>query len=221
MDPLDESTSFLKHVFKFDKDSKGDMMNIVQYAVLALTPVLVLNKLMYKYIPDADEDKSSIEILVEIVGQMIILFIGQLIIHRIITYVPTYSGLNYPDHNIITNILAMLIITLSLQTKLGDKASILSTRIMDAWNGTESFKNVENKRQGQGEEQGQQHQQLANPIPPRQMALSDGTTMIQDLPSSQPLQAHQPVQNIQQHQQTQNEPVAMSEYAGYENFSAW
>ena len=220
MDPLDESTSFLKHVFKFDKDSKGDMMNIIQYAILALAPVVILNKLMYKYIPDADEDKSSIEILVEIVGQMVILFIGQLIIHRIITYVPTYSGIIYPEHNIITNILAMLIITLSLQTKLGDKASILSTRFMDAWNGTESFKNVEHTKDGHEQNQ----PQLTNPIPPRQMALSDGTTMMHDLPLSQPLQPTLPVQNIQQQQQQQqisNEPIAMSEYAGYENFSTW
>ena len=37
---------FFKHVFNFDDDSKTEMMNIIQYAVLALIPVVILNKSM-------------------------------------------------------------------------------------------------------------------------------------------------------------------------------
>jgi hypothetical protein len=48
LDDLTKATNgkpgFFKHVFNFNDDSKSEMMNIVQYAVLALIPVIILNK---------------------------------------------------------------------------------------------------------------------------------------------------------------------------------
>jgi hypothetical protein len=95
---------------------------------------------MSNYVPEADDKKSSVELSAEIIIQIIVMFIGLLIIHRVITFVPTYSGVKYPDFNIVFIILAVLMITLSLQTKLGEKVSILFDRLMDLWNGTDSSK---------------------------------------------------------------------------------
>ena len=83
---------FVEHVFDFDDNTKNELMNIVQYAVLCFIPIVGLNKIMKHYIPDVDEDKSSLEISFEIVGQMLILFIGLFYIHRLVTFVPTYSN---------------------------------------------------------------------------------------------------------------------------------
>jgi hypothetical protein len=140
MDSSDDSKGFLKHVFNFDDDSKYELLNIIQYAMIALIPVIILNKSMSTYVPEADEKKSSVELSAEIIIQIIVMFIGLLIIHRVITFVPTYSGVKYPDFNIVFIILAVLMITLSLQTKLGEKVSILFDRLMDLWNGTDSTK---------------------------------------------------------------------------------
>ena len=140
MDSSDDSKGFLKHVFNFDDDSKYDILNIIQYAMIALLPVIILNKSMSNYVPEADDKKSSVELSAEIIIQIIVMFIGLLIIHRVITFVPTYSGVKYPDFNIVFIILAVLMITLSLQTKLGEKVSILFDRLMDLWNGTDSTK---------------------------------------------------------------------------------
>ena len=140
MDSSDDSKGFLKHVFNFDDDSKYDILNIIQYAMIALIPVIILNKSMSNYVPEADDKKSSMELSAEIIIQIIVMFIGLLIIHRVITFVPTYSGVKYPDFNIVFIILAVLMITLSLQTKLGEKVSILFDRLMDLWNGTDSSK---------------------------------------------------------------------------------
>jgi len=140
MDSSDDSKGFLKHVFNFDDDSKYDILNIIQYAMIALIPVIILNKSMSNYVPEADDKKSSMELSAEIIIQIIVMFIGLLIIHRGITFVPTYSGVKYPDFNIVFIILAVLMITLSLQTKLGEKVSILFDRLMDLWNGTDSSK---------------------------------------------------------------------------------
>lgn len=139
MSSLDTSKDFFKHVFNMNEDSKSDMMNIVQYAVLSVTPVVLLNKTMSKYVPEADESKGSVEIGAEVVLQIIVMFIGLLLIHRINTFIPTFSGEKYPEFNIVYIILAVLMITLSLQTKLGEKVSILSDRVMQLWEGREGL----------------------------------------------------------------------------------
>ena len=141
MDSSDNSKKgFFKHVFNFDNDSKSDILNIIQYTLIAIIPVIILNKLMQKYVPEADEKKGSAELLAEALIQVIVMFIGLLIIHRIVTYVPTYSGMEYPEFSIIFIILAILMITLSLQTKLGEKVSILVDRLTELWEGKTSNK---------------------------------------------------------------------------------
>lgn len=139
MSSLDTSKDFFKHVFNMNEDSKSDMMNIVQYAVLSVAPVVLLNKTMSKYVPEADESKGSVELGAEVVLQVIVMFIGLLLIHRINTFIPTFSGEKYPEFNIVYIILAVLMITLSLQTKLGEKVSILSDRVVQLWEGREGL----------------------------------------------------------------------------------
>tara|TARA_Y100000816_G_scaffold257363_1_gene211502 strand:- start:8207 stop:8851 length:645 start_codon:yes stop_codon:yes gene_type:complete len=127
--------SFLSHVFSTTDEDKGEMLNIVQYSTLAIIPILLLNKFINRFIPEADPDKSSIELLVEILIQLIIIFIGIILVHRIITYIPTYSGFKY-ENLILTNvILAFLIIVFSIQSKIGLKANILFDRTYELWNG--------------------------------------------------------------------------------------
>ena len=135
MDSSDDSKSFFKHVFNFDDDSKSDILNIIQYALIAIIPIVVLNKTMGKYVPEGDDKKGSLEISAEIVIQIIVTFIGLLLIHRIITFIPPYSGSKYPEFHIVYIILAILMITMSLQTKLGEKVSILVDRVTELWNG--------------------------------------------------------------------------------------
>ena len=89
MDSSDDSKSFFKHVFNFDDDSKSEILNILQYSIIAIIPVVILNKTMQKYVPESDDKKSSLEITAEIVIQIIVMFMGLLIINRIITYIPT------------------------------------------------------------------------------------------------------------------------------------
>ena len=50
---------FVKHVFNFDEESKCEILNIIQYAVLALLPIIILNKVMQKYVPEADDEKNQ------------------------------------------------------------------------------------------------------------------------------------------------------------------
>ena len=52
------------------------MMNIIQYTVLALFLIVMLNKLMQKYVPEADDEKGSLELLAEVVIQLVFMFVG-------------------------------------------------------------------------------------------------------------------------------------------------
>jgi hypothetical protein len=149
MDSSDDSKSFFKHVFNFDDDSKSEILNTLQYILLAIIPVIILTKTIGKYVPEADDKKGSVEIVAEILIQVIVTFLGLLLIHRIITYVPTYSNTKYPEFHIIFIVLAVLMITMSLQTKLGEKVSIMVERISELWNGkSEETKDKNNKKQG-------------------------------------------------------------------------
>lgn len=174
---------FFKHVFNFDDDSKEDMMNIVQYALIAIIPVVILNKSMQKLVPEADDEKPSAVILAEVLAQVIGMFLGILIIHRIITYIPTYSKTKYADFSVTNIILVGLVITLSLQTKLGEKVSILVDRISELWDGPVDDKKKKKKngnvRVSQPISQGQMTQQAA--------ISSQGTTSISQLPVTQPM----------------------------------
>ena len=125
---MEEQPSFFSHVFNFEQESRNDMVNIVQYTILSIVFITILNRGIQDYMPEVDKDKGSIAIFIEISIQCIVLFLGILFIHRIITYIPSVSGSKYADQNIITIILPTLILLLST-SKLGEKVSILVDRL--------------------------------------------------------------------------------------------
>jgi len=179
MDNSDESKSFFKHVFNFDDDSKSEILNILQYSLIALIPVVILNKTMQRYVPEADDKKSSLEVSAEIIIQIIVMFIGLLLIHRIITYIPTYSSTKYPEFHIIYIVLAILMITMSLQTKLGEKVSILVDRVYELWNGKQEKKKG---KSGTGSVKVSQPISGQNQLSMVQPQMTDGTA-ISSLPT--------------------------------------
>jgi hypothetical protein len=139
--------SFFNQVINMSEEGNAEIMNVSQYAILAIIPVVILNKLVQRFVPEADPDSSSLELLVEVFLQVIIMFVGIVLIHRIIVYIPTYSGFKYESLNLTNVVLAFLVVVLSIQTKLGIKVNILYDRVLDLWNGTsdERKKSVKNK----------------------------------------------------------------------------
>ena len=125
-----EKPNFVNHVFNFETESKNEFVNIIQYCVLGVIFITLLNKSVQTYLPEIDKDKGTIAIVSEIMIQVVVLFIGVVFIHRIITYIPTMSGIPYADLNVITTILPVLIVMLSV-SKLGEKVSILVDRFFN------------------------------------------------------------------------------------------
>jgi len=191
----DTNKNFFRHVFNFDDDSKTDILNIIQYALIAILPIVILNKSIGKYVPESDDRKGSLELSAEIIIQIIVTFMGLLIIHRIITFIPTYSETKYPEFHIVYIILAVLMITMSLQTKLGEKVSVLVDRAMELWDGKSDSrkKNGKNTVKVSQPISGQVTGQPMNNPAMTQSLYTDGTA-ISSLPTNESSNQMQPQQ---------------------------
>lgn len=124
---MEEQPTFFSHVFNFETESRNEMVNIIQYTVFSIVFISILNKAIKQNLPELDKDKGSIAIFMEVSIECIVLFLGMLFIHRIITFIPTVSGSKYADQNIIAIILPTLVLLLGLST-LGEKVGILIDR---------------------------------------------------------------------------------------------
>jgi hypothetical protein len=206
--------SFFNHVFSTTEEGKGEVLNVLQYSLLGVVPIVILNKTLQRLIPDADSDKSSLEILVEVLVQLIIMFVGIVIIHRIITYVPTYSEFKYESLSLTNVILAFLVVVLSLQTKLGIKVNILVERIQELWSGSgpreiESKANVRrqsNHIPSQGDHLGSSQSDI---FPPAPMATTQSTETYNTMMRGNPSAPQMP---------SIMEPVAANAFGGFSNF---
>lgn len=208
METIEETTnkskSFVKHVFNFDSETKGDMMNLVQYSVLAIAPIIVLNKLIQNYVPQADDTKGNIEIIIEIFGQLSLLVLGMFFINRIVTFIPMYSGKELGNVNLINMILGFLIIVLGLQTKLGEKVEILTTRVIDLWGGNDEEPETNSKNIVKVK------QPISGRTPTHQPSQADNLARSMELPppTQQPLPPPQQTQ-----QQTQAPGLSHQTYS--------
>lgn len=128
----DESKSFFSYMLSLNPNEKNDLINMLQYSVLAIIPIIIILKLMKKYIPSEDDKKASIEILIELVLQLIIIFASFWFIHKIIAFIPTYTKASYPHFNIIQLIIPITFILFSMNSSISEKATILLNRILVA-----------------------------------------------------------------------------------------
>ena len=128
-------SGFFNHVFNFENDNKNALLNMTQYIILALIPVILVLKTIKHYIPEEDDTKGAPELAIEVAIQLFAIFFAIWFIDRIIRYIPTYSGANYHKFNELNTILPLLIILVTMQTKLGAKINILAERTFLLWNG--------------------------------------------------------------------------------------
>ena len=141
------NNGFIKHVFNFDNDTKTEVLNIIQYVVLAIIPMAHFNYAVDSVIPEDDDSKGNLEILAELVGQLVVVLLGVYLIHRIITFVPTYSGKAFGEMNLFSIILILLVIGYESGTKVGKKTKILLKRVKELWEGKKDDKK-KTKRDG-------------------------------------------------------------------------
>ena len=126
------SKSFFNYMISLNSNEKNDLLNMIQYSVLAIIPIIIVLKIMKKYIPSENDKKASIEILIELVLQLIIIFGAFWFINRLISFIPTYSTAPYPHFNIIQLIIPITFILFSMNSTISEKATILLNRTLVA-----------------------------------------------------------------------------------------
>lgn len=163
----ERAEGFIEHMGRFDDDTKTQLMNMTQYLIISLFPIILLTKLNSKLIPDVDESKQSYEIIFEILGQSLLLLVGMLTIHRFTTYFPTYSEEKYKNFHPIKIIIPFFVILISLQTKLGDKVRLVFDRHLG------HLFESDNKEQKKHSNQVKVLQPLTQPLPTHQVSRAD------------------------------------------------
>ena len=195
---------FFKYVFNFDETNKNSIINLFQYAFIAVPLVIIVLKTMNYYTPDEDNSKGSLEVLLEIVVSISILLLSIWFINKIIRYIPNISKLEYPNFNEINFILPFFIVLLTMQTKLGGKVNIIIDRISDLYNGKTNLKNS-------SKTQDYKTTQPISQIPSHQPSQADFV-------NNQP-QQHQQPQQPQQPQPSINLPPSMPQQQEEPNFN--
>ena len=142
----DTNLGFIGYVFNFDDNNKNLLLNLFQYAFLAIPLVIIILKLVNYYTPEDDDTKGTLEIIVEILCSISMILLAIWFINKIIRYIPTYTKMQYAVFNETNFIIPLFIILFTMQTKLGAKINILIERLVDLYDGKTNLKDKDKKK---------------------------------------------------------------------------
>jgi len=125
-----KSDSFVSYLTTISSVEKNELLNVFQYILLSLIPLVLFLKFMKEYIPSENPTKSSIEITTEVVIQLFLIFVVFWFIHKVILYIPTYSTVPYEKLNLIQLILPVLFLLFCMKSSISEKMSILLERAL-------------------------------------------------------------------------------------------
>ena len=210
--------SFFKYVFNFDDDNKSEMFNLFQYSFLAIIPLVLVLKVVQQYVPEEDEKKGSVEITAECLTQVLFVLVSFWLIHKMVTFVPTYSKVDYKEVNLLVPMIPFLFLLLTMQTKLGAKINILTERALTYTGMNKPPPPPQQKQQGGGVHQPSQADYLdtSKLVPVTQPQIP----MMQPQQASQPnfnqmyAETTNPLQNANSPVQMMIEPMAANEAMG-------
>ena len=169
------NNSFIQHVTRFDNDTKTELSNVIQYLIIAIIPIYLLNKTLIDFMPSYDQNKGNIEVLGEIVIQNIALFLGIYIINRIVCYLPTFSGENMSEINLMN--IVLLIVFISINSENGKKLNLVYERLIGS---KENFE--DEKEENKKDKKDKSKVTVSQP-------LQGGAGMTAPMPTHQPSQA--------------------------------
>ena len=181
-----ETTGFFKYITTFEDEQKCELMNMIQYSVLAIIPVILILRSVKALVPDEDESKGCTELSVECMLQIIFIMVMIWVTNRLIRYVPTYSQCEYGKFSPVNFIIPFLIILTTMQSKLGFKLNIMVDRAIEQWNGRSEQKAVSKETPNTNQQQQANYRIAPHPHQPSQADYLDTSQL---LPSNPQLSA--------------------------------
>ena len=192
--------SILSSIFSIDTIEKDTLFNLVQYVTISIVPIMIILRGLKEYIPEEDDNKSSIEIVAEILIEIIIIVFSLWFTHKVITHIPTYSQRDYPEMSLFPGMIPLIFILMTLQSKFSNKVNILFDRVYKTQEGMVSKQNTGNSNEPRGPPQ--MNTQMPPPPPHQPMNQQNNSE-----------QFVEPMCNIM------DEPMAANGMDG--GFSAW
>lgn len=130
-----DKKDFFRTVFYLEEDSKSQLINAFQFSFLSIIPVIILSKIIEKYAPKPDKNKSNLELFAEVVFHISALIVGVFFIIRIVTYFQTFTGIEYTSINELTILLSVILVFCTLDDILVEKIHLITGRLSDLWEG--------------------------------------------------------------------------------------
>ena len=144
-----KATGFLSHMFSLDPVAKAQLQNLIQYSCISIIPVVLLLKLIQHFITEHDPSKSNVDLIMECIGQIGAIVVGLWFIDRFVRYFTPYSGVAYSPFAPTTFIAPLILIMVTMQSKLGQKMTTLTNRAT-AMAGLGTFNSREGMTSGSG-----------------------------------------------------------------------
>ena len=124
------TSSFISYMFSISDGEKIELINTFQYIILAIIPILLIIKVINNYVPPFDNKKSTVEISVELIVQLVLLFGFFFFIHKLILFIPTYTKQQYPNIQFLPVVLPLLFVLFNLDKNFGEKAQLIMNRLL-------------------------------------------------------------------------------------------
>ena len=123
-------TSFISHMTDLTDKDKASLINLTQYTVMSILPLIVFIYIMKNYLPKFNEHKGSLEIAVEVILQLVFVVLVFWAIHRFILFISVYSGVAYDNINLLNIVLPILFILFTLDTNVSKKINLIVNRVL-------------------------------------------------------------------------------------------
>ena len=209
--------SFISYMFSMSDGEKVELINMFQYIILAIIPIILIVRLMKTYIPPVNNKKGSAEVAIELIVQLVILVSFFFLIHKLILFIPTYTKQNYPSIQFFPILLPLLFILFTLDKNMGEKAQILLQRglVLIGIN-KENFEGADLEEEEKN--QAQVSQSVSGQVVGQQMMPPQMSNPVMMEPPVRKSDNQQPQQYQQHHQYGIQEPAAANDFGGYSAF---
>jgi hypothetical protein len=189
----------------------GDLTNAVQYALLAILPCCALFYGTSSIAQPFDSSASTMQIGVETAAVLALTVAGLYYVNRLVTYVPTYSGVAYGEMSFVAVVLAIAaVVSHSVyfgcqESRQNSRLGVLQERCTAALAADDDRQQKPQKQQPQPQQQQQAPAQMGPPPP---LATQNSTVSASSLPVGHPSDG----------QGAQQQPAAPSFDSMYEPF---
>jgi hypothetical protein len=184
-----DSNGFFQYITTFDTKVKNDLLNMMQYTLMIILPIVLMDKGITDLFSSEIDDKNNVELAFEVIGEVTLLIIGMYYSHRLVCYVPTYSGEPYTNMNFTSVLFMFVVIVFTFQTTLRSKVDILLDRLYEYVFGISGFEPMKNNKNTQAKQQTQTQPQSQSQSQSQEKMMNQ---LQQPQPPSQPQPQHQP-----------------------------